>query len=41
MRYAGKFTIVTETIMDIVYPPPPPEFGITIVSDFSWDDCYT
>ena len=40
VRYAGKFTIVTETIMDLVYPPPP-EFGITIVFDFSWDDCIT
>ena len=38
VRYAGKFTIVTETIMHLVYTP---EFGITIVSDFSWDDCYT
>ena len=33
VRYAGKFTIVTETIMHLVYPP---EFGITIVFDFSW-----
>ena len=23
VRYAGKFTIVTETIMHLVYPPPP------------------
>ena len=23
VRYAGKFTIVTETITDLVYPPPP------------------
>ena len=38
VRYAGKFTIVTETIMHLVYTP---ELGITIVSDFSWDDCYT
>ena len=38
VRYAAKFTIVTETIMHLVYPP---EFGITIVSDFSWDDCNT
>ena len=42
VRYAAKFTIVTETIMPLVYPfPHPPEFGITIVSDFSWDDCNT
>ena len=43
VRYGVKFTIVTETIMPLVYPypPPPAEFGITIVSDFSWDDCIT
>ena len=42
VRYAAKFTIVTETIIPLVYPfPHPPEFGITIVSDFSWDDCIT
>ena len=45
VRYAVKFTIVTETIMPLVYPhpppPTPPEFGITIVFDFSWDDCIT
>ena len=38
VRYAGKFTIVTETIIHLDYPP---EFGITIVLDFSWDDCIT
>ena len=38
VRYAAKFTIVTETIMHLVYPP---EFVITIVFDFSWDDCST
>ena len=33
-----KFTIFTQTIMHIVYPPPPttPKFRITIVSNFSW-----
>ena len=42
VRYAEKFTIVTETIMDLVFPSPrSPEFGITIVSDFSRDDCNT
>ena len=24
VRYAWKFIVVTETIMDLVYPPPPP-----------------
>ena len=43
VRYGAKFTIVTETIMPLVYPSPhpPAEFGITIVFDFSWDDCIT
>ena len=27
--------------MQLVYPPPPPKFYITIVLDFSLDDCNT
>ena len=27
--------------MHIVHPPPPPKFYITIVFDFSWDNCNT
>ena len=35
----GKvFTIFTYTIMHLVYPP---KHCITIVFDFSWDDCNT
>ena len=30
------FTIFTQTIMHLVYPP---KLCITIVFDFSWDDC--
>ena len=38
-----KFTFFTQTIMQLVYTPPPPspKFCITIVFDFSWDDCNT
>ena len=32
------FTIFTQTIMHLVYPP---KLCITIVFDFSWDDCNT
>ena len=39
MRTANKeFTIFTDTIMLLVYPQ---NFGITIIYDFSWDDCIT
>ena len=35
-----NFTIFTQTIMQLVYPPPPPlQFCITIVFAFSGDDC--
>ena len=27
--------------MHLVYPPPPPKFCLTIVLDFSGDDCNT
>ena len=36
----GRFTILTQTIMHLSYPDPTPtKFCITIVFDFSWDDC--
>ena len=27
--------------MHLIYPPPPHKFCLTIVFDFSWDDCNT
>lgn len=36
-RAVSEFTIFTMTIMHLVYPR---KFCITIVFDFSWDDCY-
>ena len=41
VRSSGRskvFTIFTQTIMHLVCPP---KLGITIVFDFSWDDCNT
>ena len=32
------FTVFTETIIHLVYPP---KFCITLVFHFSWDDCNT
>ena len=38
-----NFTFFTETIMHLFYPPPPKKkkFGLTIVFDFSCEDCNT
>ena len=37
-RTSKVFTIFTQTVMRLVYPP---KLCITIVFDFSWDDCNT